>query len=424
VSGSVELVNPLDVDFARSQFPALTKHWPDWALLDNAGGSVAPQQVQARIADYMSRYMIQLGAGYLASQQASEIVREAHAFAARLLGADASEIALGSSSTMCARTLASALRPQWRKGDKVVVTNLDHEANIGAWTRLAETGIEVLTWRLRPETASLELEDLAVLLDERVKLVCMTHCANVVGRIHDVRAVADAVHRAGAQLCVDGVAYAPHRLVDVAALGVDYYLLSLYKIYGPHLGLLWGRRELLAAARSQNHDFLDPNAMPYKLEPGGASHELCAGLAGIGDYLLAIDERHAGASASPGDPGAQRSAFARVFERFTRHEEQLAERLLAFLREHPKVRIIGPAGSDANVRVPTFAFTVAGRRPVDIATQLAERKLAIRWGHFYAVRAIEALGLAPADGVVRISMVHYNTLDEIDRLVRALDEVL
>jgi selenocysteine lyase/cysteine desulfurase len=383
----------LDVDFARSQFPALTQHWPDWALFDNAGGSVAPRQVSARVADYMSRYMVQLGADYALSQTATSIVQDAHAFAGHLLGARAGEIAIASSTTMCARLLASALRALWRAGDKVIITQLDHEANIGPWTRL----------------------------DERVKLVCMTHCANVVGKIHDVRAVAAAVHQVGAQLVVDGVAYAPHRLIDVAALDVDYYLLSLYKVYGPHLAVLWGRGELLAAARSQNHDFLD-GAMPYKLEPGSASHELCAGVPGIGEYLLAIDEHHG--AAAPGKTDDIRAAFARVFELFTAHEQQLAERLLAFLRGHPKVRIIGPESSDANVRVPTIAFIVAGRRASEIPALLAARKLAIRSGHFYAVRAIEALGLERGDGVVRVSMVHYNTLAEVDRLVQALDEVL
>jgi cysteine desulfurase family protein (TIGR01976 family) len=411
----------LDVDFARSQFPALTQHWPDWALFDNAGGSVAPRQVSARVADYMSRYMVQLGADYALSQTATSIVQDAHAFAGQLLGARAGEIAIASSTTMCARLLASALRPLWRAGDKVIITQADHEANIGPWTRLAETGIEVLTWRLRPETASLELDDLTPLLDERVKLVCMTHCANVVGKIHDVRAVAAAVHQVGAQLVVDGVAYAPHRLVDVAALDVDYYLLSLYKVYGPHLAVLWGRSELLAAAFSQNHDFLD-GAMPYKLEPGSASHELCAGVPGIGEYLLAIDEHHG--AAAPGKTDDIRAAFARVFELFTAHEQQLAERLLVFLRAHPKVRIIGPETSNADVRVPTIAFTVAGRKASEIPALLATRKLAIRSGHFYAVRAIEALGLERGDGVVRVSMVHYNTLAEVDRLVQVLDEVL
>jgi selenocysteine lyase/cysteine desulfurase len=197
-------------------------------------------------------------------------------------------------------------------------------------------------------------------------------------------------------------------------------LLSLYKVYGPHLGLLWGRRELLAKARSQNHEFLDASAMPYKLEPGGASHELCAAILGIGDYLLAIDEHHGGQP----DTSAPRSAFARVFQRFAAHEQRLGERLMKFLSVHPKIRVIGPVGCDAELRVPTFAFTVAGRRASEIPEVLAPRKLGIRWGHFYAPRAIEALGIDPDDGVVRVSMVHYNTVEEVDRLVQALDEVL
>jgi cysteine desulfurase family protein (TIGR01976 family) len=412
-------VPALDVDFVRSQFPALTQHWPDWALMDNAGGSVAPQQVQTRVSDYLRRYMVQLGASYPLSQRATQIVGEAHEFAELLMGAQPGEVAIGPSTTLNAKILAMALRPLWRDGDKVIVSELDHEAHIGPWAALAERGIEVLTWRLRPETAALELEDLAPLLDERVRLVAMTHCANVVGRIHDVKAIAAAVHQVGAQLCVDGVAYAPHRLVDVAALDVDYYLLSLYKVYGPHLGLLWGRRELLEAARGQNHYFVGEQQVPYKLEPGNANHELCAGLVGIGDYLSVVDHHH-----HEGPAESDRQGFARSFELFAAHEAQLAERLLSFLRDHPKVRIIGPRSSDPTTRVPTIAFVVKGRKASEIPPLLDPRKLAIRWGDFYARRGIEALGLAEADGVVRVSMVHYNTLHEVDRLVRALEEVL
>ena len=412
-------VTELDLDFVRAQFPALSQHWPDWALMDNAGGSVAPQQVQTRVANYLRRYMIQLGASYPLSQRAGGIVEEAHEVGEQLVGAQRGEVVINGSTTLNAKILAMALRPLWKTGDKVIVTNLDHEANIGPWRQLADSGIEVLVWKLRPETASLELEDLAPLLDERVRLVSMTHCANVVGRIHDVRAVADAVHQVGAQLCVDGVAYAPHRLVDVAALGVDYYLLSLYKVYGPHLGLLWGRRELLEAAKGQNHHFIGEHEVPYKLEPGKSNHELSAGIIGIGDYLSAVDGHHHERPA-----GSDRAAFGRAFDLFTAHEAAITERLLAFLREHPKVRVLGPQTSDPNERVATVAFTVEGRKASEIPPLLDARKLAIRWGNFYAVDAIEALGLAEAEGIVRVSMVHYNTLDEVDRLVRALDEVL
>ena len=411
----------LDVEFARSQFPALAQHWPDWALMDNAGGSVTPQQVQTRVADYLRRYMIQVGASYPLSQRATGIVAEAHELAEQLVGAQPGEVAIGSSTTLNAKLLALALRPLWRPGDKVIVTDLDHESNIGPWAALADSGVEVATWRLRPETASLELEDLEALLDERVKLVCMTHCANVVGQILDVKAAAAMVHQVdGAQLCVDGVAYAPHRLVDVAALDVDYYLLSLYKVYGPHQGLLWGRRELLEAARGQYHYFISEDRVPYKFEPGNANHELCAGIPGIGDYLRAVDAHH-----HPGHPASDnREAFGRAFELFAAHEAALAERLLGFLRGHPKVRVIGPSSSDASARVPTVAFVVEGRQASEIPPLLDAHKLATRSGDFYARRAIEALGLAEGEGLVRVSMVHYNTLAEVDRLVRALDEIL
>ncbi len=409
----------LDLEFVRRQFPALAQHWPDWALMDNAGGSLAPAQVVDRIADYLGRYMVQLGASYALSQRATQIVQDAHAAAELLIGAQPGEVVIGPSTTVNAKILAAALRPSWREGDAVIVSELDHEANIGPWMALADSGVEVRIWKLRRETASLELDELEPLLDARTRLVCMTHCANVVGRIHDVRAVADRVHAAGAQLCVDGVAYAPHRLVDVAALDVDYYLLSLYKVYGPHLGLLWGRRALLERARGQNHFFIGEREVPYKLEPGNANHELCAGIPGILAYFAALDEHHFERPVA-----SRRAGLARVFERIAAHEAALAERLLGFLRARASVRIIGPQTADPALRVPTVAFAVAGRKASEIPAQLDARKLAIRWGHFYAIRAIEALGLAEADGVVRVSMVHYNTIAEVERLIAALDEVL
>jgi cysteine desulfurase family protein (TIGR01976 family) len=409
----------LDLEFVREQFPALSRHWPEWALLDNAGGSVMARQVAARISDYLGRYMVQLGASYALSQDATQIVRDAHAAAELLIGAQPGEVAIGPSTTLNVKILAAALRPRWRDGDAVIISELDHEANIGPWAALAASGIEVRLWKLRPETANLELEDLEPLLDERVRLCCVTHCANVVGRIHDVRAIAAKVHEVGAELCVDGVAYAPHRLVDVAALDVDYYLLSLYKVYGPHLALLFGRGELLAQARGQNHFFIGEDELPYKLEPGNANHELCAGIPGIVEYLAALGEHH------HEQPGASvRGNLARAFELIAAHEAELAERLLAFLRARPGVRVLGPQTGDPSVRVPTIAFFVEGRDASEIPPLLDARKLAIRWGHFYAVRAIAALGLAQTGGIIRVSMVHYNSVAEVDRLIAALDEVL
>lgn len=409
----------LDLDFVRAQFPALSQHWPDWALMDNAGGSVVPQQVQTRIADYLRRYMIQVGASYPLSQRAAEIVAEAHEAAELLVGAQPGEVVIGPSTTVNVATLARALRPLWQPGDRVVVTDLDHAANICPWQALADTGIEVLRWRLNPETAGLELDALDELLAKKPKLVAVTHCANVVGEILDIAAIAKRVHAAGAQLCVDGVAYAPHRLVDVAALDVDYYLLSLYKVYGPHLGLLWGRAELLRAARGQYHSFIPEDAVPYKFEPGNPNHELCAGIPGILDYLRAVDHHHFDRPAQ-----AERAGLARVFDLFAAHEAKLAARLLEFLTAHPKLRVIGPRDSDSARRVPTICFTVEGRKAGELPPLLDPHKLAVRYGHFYAPEAIERLGLSEREGVVRVSMVHYNTLAEVDRLIATLERAL
>lgn len=408
----------LDLPFVRSHFPALAR---GWALFDNAGGSVAPQQVIERVREYMSRHHVQLGASYAISAEATQAVHIGIAAGAALIGADADEAVIGPSSTMNVYVLAQALASRFQPGDAIVVSNLDHEANVGAWRRLARQGVEIREWRLRPETMRLEIEDLEPLLDERTRLVCFTHVSNVVGAIHDVAAIARKAHAAGALVCVDGVAYAPHRLVDVKALDVDFYMVSLYKVYGPHLGLLYVRRDHLAALENQNHFFLGANELAYKLEPGYVNHELTAALPGILEYFEALALHHHGAAAEVDDTTAR---LARVFEDITAHEERLVTPLLAYLASKPGVRVLGPTSSDAAVRVPTVAFTVEGRHASEIPARLDQEHVAIRWGDFYARRAIDALGLGERGGVVRASMVHYNTEDEVARLIDALDRVL
>lgn len=407
----------LDSAFVRSHFPALAT---DWALCDNAGGTPVPRQVIERVTAYMSRYQVQLGASYPLSVEAGEAVAAGHRVVEEWMGAGEGEVFLGPSTTRNLDLLARALRETWSEGDAVVVTDLDHEANIGCWRRLAASGIEVRTWALRPESADLVLDDLDPLLDDgKVRLVACTHCSNIVGRIHDVAAIARRVHDAGALLCVDGVGYAPHRHLDMAALGADFYALSLYKAFGPHLGALWGRRELLAAAGNPNHFFIGDDDLAYKFEPGGVTHELVAALPGIFEYFDALDEHHGGDPASP-----RRERLERLFERIARHEERLAAPLIDYLRGRGDVRIVGPVTADAAIRLPIIAFTVPGRKASAIPQALDQDDLAIRWGHFYAYRAARALGILDADGVVRVSLAHTNTEDEVARLIDALDRVL
>lgn len=407
----------LDLKFVRAWFPALDDRW---ALFDNAGGSVTTQAVTAGIVEYLERYQVQLGASYGLSQQAQERVRRGEATAAELLGATIPETVVGPSTTANFANLARALGPCLQAGDEVIVSDLDHESNIGPWRGLAQFGATIKTWAVDRQRATLDPAGLAPLLSPRTRLVAFTHCANVVGEIIDVASIVAQIraNRPDTWIIVDGVAYAPHRLVDFAALDVDAYAVSLYKIYGPHLSAMAVRRSVLAQAKGQNHFFIPEDDLPYKLQPGNVTHELAAGLPGIGAYLDGVAEHH-------GIKGiTRRDRWADVFGLFAAHEEQLAERLLSFLREHKRCHVIGPTVSDRNVRAPTIGFVVDGLRSSEVVPPLDEQHIAVRWGHFYAKRAIDALGLAGNEGIVRVSMVHYNTLAEVDRLIEVLDETL
>lgn len=404
----------LDLDIVRRHFPALDPDMESgrWVLFDNAGGSVPLGSVIDEIAAYMRAYGVQLGASYALSAEAGEKVAAGHRAMERFIGAAPGEVVLGPSTTVNLTHLARSLRPLWQSGDEVIVTDLDHEANIGPWRALEATGIVLKEWTLRPETADLHLEDLDDLLSEKTRLVAMTHCSNVVGRIHDVPAVASRVHDAGALLCVDGVAFAPHRQVDVGALGADFYVFSTYKTYGPHQSVLWGRKELWREAVGQSHFFIGEDQVPYKMEPGGPNHELAASLPAIPAYFEGLAAAH----------GVDSTAA--VFERVAEHEERLSDKLLEFLTGRRGVRVIGPSSGAREIRVPTVAFAVEGRDADTIPPRVDEHRVAIRWGDFYARRAIERLGLSDRGGVVRVSMVHYNTEAELDRLLEALDAVL
>ena len=404
----------MDLDFVRAQFPALDS---DWAFLDNAGGSVPCRQVIERVCAHLERHPFQLGASYPASREAGEAVASGRRAVADLFGCDADEVVLGASSTVLAQQLATALCAGWSPGDEVIVTNLDHEANVGPWRRLEQRGIVVRVLRFREDDLSLHVEDLDALLSERTRLVAFTHCSNIVGSIVDVAALAQRARAAGALTCVDGVAYAPHRRVDVRALGVDFYLASLYKVYGPHLGFMYGRREALLAAKGSNHFFVSEESLPGKFEPGNPNYELAASLVGIREYL--------GEMAARLEPiSGESDAIDRSFDAIARAEEALVTPLLGFLEEHPRTTVVGAAEADRRRRVPTVSFTVEGMAASELPPLLDERRIATRFGHFYAYALIEDLGLLERDGVVRVSLLHYNSPSEVDRLIEALDELL
>ncbi len=406
---------PLNIDFVRSQFPGLN----EWALFENAGGTLVPQSVIERIGAYMTDTQVQPGAEYEASSLATKRLETSQQLMAEMINASPEEIVIGPSTTMNIYVLAHALWPWFRPGDEIIVTNLDHEANSGAWWRLAELGVIVKEWLMDPETAELEIERLADLLNERTRLVCFTQCSNITGSINDAAAIIRMVHEAGALACVDAVAFAPHRALDVKALDVDFYVFSTYKLYGPHLGILYGKREHLLRARGQNHFFIGEDDIPLKLIPGGVNHELTAGLIGIIDYFETLHRHHLGDGNA-----ALHLRLAELFALMADHEETLARRFIDFIDAKSQLRLIGRKTADKTQRAPTFSFVVGNRDSREFPRHLLKSRVAIRSGTFYAQRCVDALGLGPQNGVVRASMVHYNSLEEVDRLIAHLDEVL
>ncbi|MDH3689281.1 MAG: cysteine desulfurase-like protein [Gammaproteobacteria bacterium] len=403
----------LDLEFVRSQFPGLN----EWALFENAGGTLVPRSVIDRVNAYMTDTQVQPGAEFASSALAEERISESQQAMAQMINASVDEIIISASTTMNIYVLSHALRPWFKPGDEVIVTNLDHEANNGAWRRLEEVGVVVKEWQMSSETAELEVGALENLLSERTRLVCFTHCSNITGSIHDVKNITNIVHQAGALVCVDAVAYAPHRHLDVQDLDVDFYACSLYKLYGPHLGMLYGKREHLSRARPQNHFFIED--IPLALNPGGPNHELTAALSGIVDYFDASHAHH-----FPGSNAELHQRFDQVFSLIAEHEQTLATRFMNFLNSKPGIRIIGRPTADKSLRVPTFSFVVGNRNSEEIPASLVRRKIGIRAGDFYARRCIDELGLQAQNGVIRASMVHYNTMDEVDRLIDGLDEII
>lgn len=405
----------LDIDFVRRQFPQLAD---GWVYLDNAGGTLVPASVIQRMTAFLSESQVQPNGAYGPSMLATERLAEAKSAMAALLNASVDEVILSHSTTMNVYVLANAFRSRLAADDEVIVTNLDHEANNGAWRRLAESGVAVKEWAVNPETAELDIADLERLLTERTRLVSVTHCSNITGSINDIESIARLVHDAGALICVDGVAYAPHRRVDVRALDADIYLCSLYKIYGPHHALMYVRRELLQELKSQTHFFIGEDRLPLKLNVGGYNYEMIGSLTGIADYFRTLHHHHwPGANADfPDQLGA-------VYDLMARHEERIAAPLVDALRARPNIQIIGRMTADRRKRVPTFSFVVEGVESAEVARRLNARHLGARNGHFYAYRIVDALGHLPRGGVVRTSLVHYNSADDVERLIQALTDV-
>ncbi|MEH2435157.1 MAG: cysteine desulfurase-like protein [Nostoc sp.] len=407
----------LNLDKVRQYFPALAG---EWTFFDNAGGSQTLKKVVDRISEFLLSSDVQLGASYAVSQLAGERLALATRGMATFINANSyKEVVMSPSTTMMLKVLSICLGQTFTPGDEIIVTNCDHEANIGAWVALEKQGMKVKVWQIRPDSLELHLADLEPLMSQRTKLVALTHASNVLGTINPIKEIAAFVHARNAMICVDGVAYAPHRLVDVQDLDVDFYTLSCYKVYGPHHALLYGKEEHLLKLPGLNHYFIDQTDIPYKFQLGNVNFELSYGMLGLCDYLSELAQLHYGDQTAPD----LRNQMVQAFDLISIHEEHISDRLLNYLNSKSNVRVIGQSKADRKFRVPTISFVVDGMNSSNIPVKIDQHYIAIRYGDFYAKRLIEYLGLASQGGIVRVSMVHYNTLEEVNSLIEAFEQV-
>jgi len=402
------------MEHVRKQFPGLAN---GWTFFDNAGGTQILTEVVDRMNDFLFNMNVQVGGSYDVSIRAAAALHSGREAMMHLVNAGRpEEIAFAASTTVALQNLARSMESQFRAGDEVIVTVSDHESNIGPWVGLEKLGVKIKFWNVNRESLELELDDLEELFSKRTRLVAVTHVSNILGTINPVGEIANLVHKHGALICVDSVAFAPHRAIDVSAWDIDFLALSVYKVFGPHVAVLYGKYGLFAELDNLYHYFYDKDKIPAKLEPGNASYELAYSSTGNFDYLAELGE-------SAGDvPVRQKIELA--FERITQHENILAERLLSYLRSRDDCRIIGRERGDDPRRVPTISFVIESWDPGEIARRIDAYNIAIRFGDFHARRLIEYLGLDENNGVVRVSMTHYNTLTEVDALIAALGEVL
>lgn len=410
------MTSPLDMSFVRDSFPALAGRT---LYLDNGGGTQVVTDVIQRTVDYLTHWNVQpvQSAPGLPAEAARRLHEAKQRLGSWINAESVEEIVLGSSTTLLLHLLSEAFAKGLQAGDEIIVTDFDHEANIGPWARLEAAGVRILTWKVRVPSYTVAIDDLRELLSSRTRLVCLSHCSNVFGSLNDIEAIADVVHEAGALLCVDAVGFAPHREIDVRRLKADFYVFSLYKTFGPHYALLYGRRGALLDLPGLNHFFIDNTALPYKLQPGGTIFELVYASAGIVDYLERLGARLTSAT----DPAEQRRA---AYAGITIHEEQLAERLLGFLRTRSDVIILGNDSASRDVRVPIISFVARGRDSREIAAKMALQTVGIRCSDYFVHRYYLQEHLDNFNGILRISFAHYNTLAEVDTVVDALNRVL
>jgi selenocysteine lyase/cysteine desulfurase len=406
-------VTKFDLDFVRSQFPGLNN--PDtagWAFFENAGGSFPARQTIERLTDFYTRLKVQPYGPYPIATEGGALMDQARVRMAELLCVETEEVLFGPSTTANVYTLSHAFRGAMKEGDAVIVADQNHEANIGAWERLASTGVAVRIWEADPETGLLNLDDLDRLLDNRVKVVAFPHCSNIVAALNPVAEISKRARAAGAATVVDGVSHAPHGMPNVSELGCDIYLFSAYKTYGPHQGVMVARGNIAARLANQGHYF-NANPAGKRLTPAGADHAQEAAMNGVADYFDALYDHH-----FPGDAGGV-AKNAALYSLIRGQEAKVLAPLLDYVRSRNDIHLLGP--SDPAIRVPTVA--IACDKPgEELSEELAKHKIMCWGGDFYSLRLVEKMGAG--HGALRLSFVHYTSPEEVDQAIKALDAVL
>ena len=403
----------LDVEAARSQFPALSRTVDGQvaAYLDGPGGTQVPKSVIDAMAGFMRAGGSNHGGPFVTSRETDAVAASARQAVADLFGASPGEIAFGQNMTSLTLSVSRALGATWTIGDNIVVTRLDHDANVWPWVIAArDAGVEVRWIDFDPEDGCrLQVEQVADAVDRRTRLVAATHASNAVGTVTDLRSLIGAAHLVGALTYVDAVHYSPHGLLDVAALGTDFLAASSYKFFGPHTGCLYGRANVLDAVDAYKIRPA-PDDPPGKWETGTQSFESLAGVTAAVDYI-----------ASFGEGGSQRERIRSAMEIIAAYERAISERFLSGIAGLPKVRLYGRDNPDG--RTPTFAVSVDGVHPHAVAAALGNLGIFVWSGDYYAVEVMRRLGVASQGGLVRIGFVHYNTFEEVDRVVAALGDL-
>jgi len=420
---TTEISSPaaLDLNYVRSQFPSLaqTVNGHPAVFFDGPGGTQVPQRVIDAISDYLRRDNANSGGNYPTSRRTDAVIVAAREAMADFFHCAADEVVFGQNMTSLTFGISRAIGRDLKPGDEIVVTRLDHDANVSPWLAMAEDrGVTVRWAEIHDEDCTLDMADLASKINAKTKLVAVGYASNAVGTINPVKEIVRLAHAVGALAFIDAAHYTPHGLIDVAALDCDFLACSTYKFFGPHMGALFGKGEHLKRLRPYKVRPLT-DTIPFRWEWGTLNHECIAGITACVEYIADLGRR-----VRP-DVAPRRAAIQAAYEVMHEHERALLERAMAGLRKIPGLKIYGVTDPTRfHERCATLAIRIEGHTPLELATKLGERGFFTWDGNYYALNLSEHLNVEKSGGFLRIGLVHYNTVEEVDRLLAVLREIV